>query len=79
MILIFITFSAPYKLHEGCERGISCENGKSCPYEDNKCPTGCSFAECLQRAKLDNVEGFAFRGASVSPWEGFCKMCGNLP
>ena len=56
----------------GCEKDVPCDDGKSC-IADNTCPTGCSFAECLQRAKLVNANGFSFRSTRfVDP---FCKIC----
>ena len=56
----------------GCKRDALCENGKSC-FADNECPTGCSFAECLQRAKQVNANGFSFRSIRF-PYP-FCKIC----
>ncbi len=57
----------------GCERGARCHNGKGCRADENKCPTGCSYAECLQHARLHNSEGFAFRSMLFE--EPFCKLC----
>ena len=56
----------------GCKKDGVCKNGKSCIGE-NMCPKGCSFAECLQRAKLVDAVGFAFRSKGSLP--PFCKMC----
>ena len=58
----------------GCETLGGCGiSGMSCLAE-NVCPGGCSFAECLQRSKLENAEGFSYRNIG-SLDELFCKIC----
>ena len=66
-------FIEPYYLHDGCEKGRSCSNGKACDAEaENRCSKGCSFAECLQIAREENADGFAFRSNLTDPT---CSMC----
>ena len=67
-------FAEPYYLYDGCEKGRACGNGKSC-LGINKCPNGCSFAECLQRIKLENADGFAFRAMDLP--DPMCRICTN--
>ena len=52
--------------------GGTCDNAKIC-LASNECPTGCSFVECLRRAKLENADGFSYRDMnSTAPT---CSLC----
>ena len=52
--------------------GLHCNDGWSC-IADNTCPTGCSFAECIQRAKAVNAAGFSF--GDIDSSDPSCKIC----
>ena len=63
-IYSFLHFKEPYYLYDGCARGVDCGGrGKTC-IADNQCTGGCSFAECLQRARSINADGFSFKRES---------------
>ena len=62
-----ILFTDPYEFEAGCERGRSCNDGHICVSKE-KCAS-CSFGECVQHAKYDNAEGFAYSSAKI------CRLC----